>query len=167
MEEQWRPSCSCRELGAFQPFGKLWLSDKGGVPTPSKARGIHNDFVVQTRESNASAPPRRHEAVGTYVLFPSHSDEVAVEEELYWQGTTVVHSCGQQIVKVVTASEEVLQALWCTFAPMRLQDDSPMPAEATRAPQSAADTTDGRATGVSLITILPLQMARPLVSTTT
>jgi len=29
-EQEWMPTCSCRELGAFEPFGAVWLSDKGG-----------------------------------------------------------------------------------------------------------------------------------------
>ena len=149
--EEWAPACSCRELGAFQPFGELWMSDKGGVPTPSKARGVHNDFAAaQALEADASAPLRRKDVQGTYVLFPSRSDEVAVEEELYWKGKTVVHSTGQQIVKVVTESEEVLQALWCSFVPVRIRDGGPAPADAARASKSAADTTtDGRGAGTS------------------
>ena len=141
----WVPACSCRELGVFQPFGELWLSDKGGVPTPSAARGIHNDFASHARESDAAAgtPARSQGARGTCVLLPSQTDDGAVEEELYWQGKAVVHSCGQQIVKVVTEAEEVLQALWCSFTPVRLKPQAAPTAAAARAPKSAVDTTDG------------------------
>ena len=69
-----------------------------------------------------------HDAHGgiesSYALFPSSLDG-AVEEEFYVAGQSVVHSCGQQIVKVLTESEPVLKALSCSFVSATLRAPSP------------------------------------------
>jgi hypothetical protein len=113
--EQAVPTCWVRELAAFKPFGELWLSDKGGVPTsPHTHTSPQHASHTHTQSSSKTLTSKED---GKYLLFQSQVEDAAAEEEFWVAGTRVVHSVGHNCIKVLSHSDAVLQVAWCCFTP--------------------------------------------------